>query len=126
MGFLKWIFGWLASGPLDRILSTIDRKIDAETDREALKAEIIKTYYTTRADFMRAGGFWLMLIFALPLGFWFAAVCVYSVFWCAGCAYPQDWTIAALPAPLNDYAGYIIMSIFGVVGIGAGLSQLGR
>ena len=117
MGFLKWIFGWLASGPLDRILSTVDRKIDAETDREALKAEIIKTYYTTRADFMRAGGLWLMLIFALPLGFWFAAVCVYSVFWCAGCAYPQDWTIAALPAPLNDWAGGVVISIFGVVGV---------
>ena len=117
MGFLKWIFGWLASGPLDRILSTVDRKIDAETDREALKAEIIKTHYATRADFMRAGGFWLMLIFALPLAFWFASVCVYSVFWCAGCAYPQDWSIAALPAPLNDWAGGIVISIFGVVGV---------
>lgn len=117
MGLLKWLFGWLSSGPLDRILSTVDRRIEAETNKEALKADIIKQFYATRADFMRAGGFWLMLIFALPLGIWWGAVCLYSVLWCAGCAWPQDWTVAALPAPLDDYAGYIIMSIFGVIGV---------
>ena len=111
--FLSFLF----SGPLDRVLRTVDKRIEAQTDREALKAEIIKTHYATRAEFMRAGGFWLMLIFAVPLGFWFAAVCVYSVFFCAGCAYPQDWTIAALPSPLNDWAGLIIMSLFGVMGL---------
>ena len=67
--------------------------------------------------FALAGGFWLMLIFAVPLACWFGAVIVYSIFWCAGCAYPQDWTIAALPPPLDDWAGGIIVSIFGVVGV---------
>lgn len=117
IGIFRALFGWLGSGPLDRILSTVDRKIEAETDREALKAEIIKTHYATRADWMRAGGFWLMLIFALPLAVWFGAVCVYSILWCAGCAYPQDWTIAALPPPLDTWAGGIVISIFGVVGV---------
>lgn len=117
IGILKLAFGWLASGPLDRILSTVDNKIAAETDREALKADIIKAHYATRADWMKAGGFWLMLIFALPLAVWFGAVLVYSIFWCAGCAFPQPWTIAALPSPLNDWAGGIIISIFGVVGV---------
>lgn len=70
----------------------------------------------TRPDFMRAGGFWLMLLFAVPLAFWFSAVVVYSVLWCQGCAYPQAWSIAALPAPLSEWAGVIIVSIFGVVG----------
>lgn len=31
-----------------------------------------------------------------------------------GCAYPQDWTIAALPPPLDEWAGAIIIAIFGV------------
>jgi hypothetical protein len=111
---LRLFFGWLTSGPLDRILSTVDKKIKADTDKEALKAEIVKTWLTTRADYMRAGGFWLMLIFAVPLAVHFAAVIFYGLFWCAGCAFPQDWTIAALPPPLDEWAGLIVVSIFGV------------
>lgn len=115
-------FKWLGGGALDRILDTVDRRMDQQTDREALKAEIIKEAHRTRADYMNAGGFWLMLAFAAPLAVWFASVCVYSVLWCAGCAYPQDWSIAALPAPLDEWAGIIVVSIFGVMG----LSKLGR
>ena len=116
------IFKWLGSGVLDRILDTVDRRMAQETDREQVKSEIIKEAYRTRADYMNAGGFWLMLAFAAPLALWFAAVCVYSVLWCQGCAYPQDWTIAALPAPLDEWAGFIVVSIFGVMGV----SKLGR
>ena len=107
----------LTGGLLDRVLATIDRKIAAETDREALKAEIIREHYRTRADWMGAGGLWLTVLFAAPLAFWWASVIVYSVLWCAGCAYPQDWTIAALPPPLDEWAGLIVVSIFGVVGV---------
>lgn len=114
---IGFILKWLASGPLDRALDTVDRKIAAETDREKVKAEIIKTHMATRPDFMRAGGFWLMLLFAVPLAGWFGAVLLYSVFWCQGCAFPQTWTVAALPAPLDEWAGIIIVSIFGVVGV---------
>jgi len=114
---IRAILSFLTGGALDRILRTVDAKIAAETDREALKADIIKEHYATRGDFMRAGGLWLMLIFAVPLGLWFASVCVYSILWCAGCAYPQDWTIAALPPPLDEWSGMIVISIFGVVGV---------
>lgn len=111
---LARIFG---HGFLDRVLDTVDRKIDAETDREALKADIIRAHLHSRADWMRAGGFWLMLIFAAPLALWFGAVVIYSIFWCAGCAYPQDWHIAALPPPLDEWAAGMITAIFGVVGL---------
>lgn len=107
----------LTGGLLDRVLLTVDRKIAAETDREALKAEIIRGHYRTRADWMGKGGLWLTVLFAAPLAFWWASVIVYSVLWCAGCAYPQDWTIAALPPPLDEWAGLIVVSIFGVVGV---------
>jgi hypothetical protein len=112
------ILRWLTSAPLDRILDSIDRKVDSETERERIKADVISSYYASRASYMRAGGFWLMLIFVLPLGYWFASVCIYSVHWCADCANPQTWTIAALPAPLDEWAGGIIISIFGVVSFG--------
>jgi hypothetical protein len=110
---------WLTGGVLDRVLDTVDRRVDAQTDREALKADLIREHLRTRSDFMRAGGLWLMLIFAAPLALWFAAVLVYSILWCAGCAYPQTWTIAALPPPLDDWAGAMITAIFGVVGLAA-------
>ena len=117
----------LTGGGIDRVLQTIDKNIDAQNDRERIKGEIIQSYYATRTSYMRAGGFWLMILFAIPLAFWFGSVCVYSVLWCADCAYPQDWTVAALPPPIGatadgshqGWAGIIITSIFGVVGVSA-------
>lgn len=112
------ILKFLGGGVLDRALDTVDRKIAAETDREKIKGDIVREHYRNRAAYMRAGGFWLMLAFAAPLALWWAAVLAYSVFWCADCAFPQEWTIAALPAPLDEWAGLIVLSIFGVIGIG--------
>ena len=114
IAFLAKLFG---GGLLDRALDTIDRKVQHETAREKLKADIIRTHLSTRPDFMRAGGFWLMLLFALPLSMWFGAVTMYSILWCQGCAFPQTWSIAALPPPLDEWSGIIIVSIFGVVGL---------
>lgn len=111
------LLSWLTGGVLDRVLSTVDKKLDADTDREKLKADIILEHYRSRADWMRAGGFWLMLIFAVPLALWWGSVLLYSIFWCARCAYPQTWSIAALPAPLDEWAGLIVMAIFGVIGL---------
>ncbi len=115
------VFGWIAKlltgDVLGRAFDVVDAKIESETDREKIKGDIIKTHYRNRGAWMEAGGFWLMLAFAVPLAFWFGSVVLYSVFWCADCAYPQPWTIAALPPPLDDWAGGIIISIFGVVGV---------
>jgi hypothetical protein len=114
---IKAFLSLFTGGLLDRILDTVDKRVQAESDRDRIKGEIIQEHLRTRPDFMRAGGFWLMLLFAVPLALWFAAVIVYSVFWCQGCAYPQTWTVAALPSPLDQWAGGIIVSIFGVVGL---------
>lgn len=113
---LAWV-KWLLSGPLDRVLETVDKRIDATTDRETIKADLIAVHYKTRAGFMQHGGFVLMLLFAAPLAFWFAAVCFYSVFFCADCMFPQDWTIAALPPPLDAWSAQIVIAIFGVAGL---------
>lgn len=110
------LFGFLR-GPISRAFDLADKRLENQNDRERLKAELIKTHYQTRAGFMQAGGFALMLIFAVPLGFWFAAVCIYSVFWCADCAFPQAWSIAALPPPLDQWSAQIVIAIFGVAGI---------
>jgi hypothetical protein len=48
----------------------------------------------------------------VPLGVYFAAIIVYSMLWGRGCAFPQNWSIAALPPPLNEWSGWIVMSMF--------------
>lgn len=112
--FLARIF---TSGALDRVLDTVDKRIEVEGNRDKIKGDLLRQFQRERGDFMRAGGFVLMLLFAVPLAAWFSAVVVYSIFWCANCAFPKAWTIAALPAPLDQWAGAIVVSIFGVVGL---------
>lgn len=116
MGWLSLITG-LFQGPVSRAFDLADKRLDNANDRERLKAEIIKTHYETRAGFMQAGGFWLMLLFAVPLALYYSSVALYSMFWCAGCAFPQTWTIAALPPPLDEWSALIVISIFGVQGL---------
>lgn len=114
---MTWLINLLSGGLLGRVLDTVDRKIGADTDREKLKADIIREHYRTRADWMRAGGVWLMWIFAGPLAVWFGMVIYDSAFGCADCVWPNDWTVAALPAPIDEWAGMIIVAIFGVLGV---------
>lgn len=115
----KTLLSWLTGGVLDRAMSTVDKYIDAQTDRESIKAEIIKTHMLTRADWLRAGGFWTLLLFAVPTAVHYMAVVFYSLLWCQGCMYPQGWTIAALPGAMAEWQGWIIMASIG------GLSLLG-
>lgn len=65
-----------------------------------------------KAAVLGAGAFWFQLFFIVPLALWFAAVVLYSIFWCKACMAPQPWTIAALPDPLNAWAGAIIGFLF--------------
>ena len=112
----KMILGWLTGGTLGRILDTVDHKMDNATERDRIKADIVKQYARAQVAVLTGRGWWFPLFFVAPLGFWWAAVCIYSVFWCQNCIYPQEWQIAALPNPLNEWAGWIISSLFIVKG----------
>jgi hypothetical protein len=107
------ILGWLTGGTLDRILSSVDHRVDNETERERIKTRAVEKYVEAQAGLLSSGPWaWFPLFFIAPLGFWFASVCVYSVLWCQSCAFPQEWSVAALPDPLNEWAGVIIGSLF--------------
>lgn len=106
------ILSWLLSGPLDRMFKTVDNAVDNETTREQIKSDLAKTYLTSQVAILTGRGWWFPLLFLLPAGFWFSAVCVYSVLWCKGCAFPRDWTVAALPPPLDQWMGAIVGSLF--------------
>lgn len=108
----QWLLKLVTGGALDRILDTVDHKVDNGTERERIKTQAVESYIKAQAGILAGRGWWFPLFFIAPLGFWFASVCLYSVFFCRTCMFPQEWTIAALPAPLNDWAGVIIGSLF--------------
>lgn len=104
LGFLR--------GPLDRILSTIDNRVDNITERERIKTEAVQSYVNAQAQVLTGRGWWFPLLFLIPAGLWFTAVCLYSILFCRGCIYPQTWTVAALPPPLDGWMGAIVSSLF--------------
>lgn len=113
MGQMIWslILG-LFKGPLGRILDTIDKNTDATTERERIKTETVQTYVNAQAQVLTGRGWFFPLFFLVPAGLWFSAVCIYSILWCRGCIYPQTWTIAALPPPLDQWMAGIVGSLF--------------
>ncbi len=102
----------LLGGPLERILQTVEHSVDNETERDRIKTEAVKTYVDAQTRILTGRGWWFPLFFIVPLGLWFASVCIYSILFCQRCAFPQEWTVAALPAPLDEWAGVIIGSLF--------------
>ena len=108
-----FVLKWLAGGVLGRILDTVDSSIDNETERQRIKGEIVQQYLKTNMAIMTGKGWWFPLFFVIPLGLWFASVCIYSILWCKGCAFPQEWTVAALPPPLDEWSGAIVTTLFG-------------
>jgi hypothetical protein len=109
---LGFVLNWLTSGPLDRILTSIDKHGDAITDREKIKTDAVNQYVQAQVSIANSRQWWFPVLFLVPAGIWFGAVCIFSVFWCKTCAFPQSWVIAALPEPLNTWMGWIVSSLF--------------
>lgn len=118
-GFLSLFFGGLFKGPLGRILDTIDHRMDAGVQRDQIKAKAVSDFTQAQVAVVNGKGWLFPLFFIVPVGLHFSAVCVYSVFWCRGCAFPAQWSIAALPAPFDQWEGAIVLSYFvGATGMG--------
>lgn len=112
-GGLKFIFkgvaGILTGGTLDSILKTIENNLDNEVEKEKIKGEVTKKWIDRQADLLVGRTWWFQIFFVIPLGVWWTAVILDSIFgW--------DHNIAALPAPLDDWAGAIISALFIVDG----------
>ncbi|MDX6806591.1 hypothetical protein [Terrihabitans rhizophilus] len=117
---LGTLFRWLGGGALDRLLTSVEKRVDSESERERIKADLVASYMQAQVQVLAGRGWWFPLLFLGPAGFWFASVCIYSVLWCERCAFPQVWTIAALPPPLDEWMGVLIGSLF----VGAGLKTV--
>jgi hypothetical protein len=113
---IKWVFGLFTGGTLDRVLNTIEKRMDNEVTKEQVKAEVTKTVVTAQAQLMVGRTWWFQLFFVVPLGFWWTAIVLDSV-----CHF--GWEVDKLPAPLDEWASYILTALFIVDG---GKALLGR
>lgn len=106
---MTWIFKGLLSfitgGSLDRILDTIEKRLDNEVTKEEIKAEVTKTWIQAQANLLVGRTWWFQLFFVVPLGFWWSAVIIDSVF-------GFSWNVASLPQPLDEWAGWMLSSVF--------------
>lgn len=117
MTFLMSILGWLSRGPLDRILSTVDKRVEAETDKTRIKAKVVETYIQNRAGWMKSGGIWTLIMFAAPAALWRGSVYIYSLLWCNVCMFPQDWAIGDIPPQFKNLDGWIVLASIGALGL---------
>lgn len=116
----KWVISILTGGSLEKILDTINSKMDNDTRREELKAEVTETWIKAQASLLVGRTWWFQLFFVLPLGAWWASVITDSIM-----LHFAWWThtTAALPAPLDDWAAWMISALFIVDGSKAVLGR---
>lgn len=106
-----FILKWLGGGVLDRLLKTVDNAVDNETQRQSLRAKAVETYIAheaaTRQTAMQSRYFWwVWMLFAGPLGGWWALVMVDT-------ALQFSWSVPDLPLTVKPWAETIFQSIFG-------------
>lgn len=118
---LAWLFktiiGVFTGGGLEKILDVIEHKMDDETKKEEIKAEVTKTWINAQANLLVGRTWWFQLLFLVPLGIWWAAVIADSV-----CQF-DNWSVAALPSPLDNWAASMIGAVFLIDG---GKALVGR
>lgn len=107
MGIIRWLTG----GPLDRILSSLNKSVANETDRQRIVGNVVERVAVADADnraaAMQSQVFWAVwALFAVPVGIWHGAVALDSVFLFSG-------HIADLPPSTKPYADQIVVSLFG-------------
>lgn len=95
-----------------RLLSTYAQR---GADRAQAKEELAQKFIDARHKTPGYGLLVTPIILAVSLHF--TAVLIYSIFWCADCAYPKGWTIAAPPQPYDQYVQWVMLYLFGVAAL---------
>ena len=98
--------GFFTGGSLKSLLETIEKGMDDEVRKEELKSRVTETWINAQASLLVGRTWWFQLFFVLPLGFHWACLNWVS-------AVPQwGWTVHPLPAPFDEWAGWIISALF--------------
>lgn len=112
MGFLRLVFGWLTGGTLDRVLKTVEHRVDNETERQRIGADLAiefgRQHIEARANMMQFRVFWFVWgLFAVPLGLWWALVMADTFLPVVSLRIPD------LPSSVKPWADQIFWSVFG-------------
>lgn len=119
---ISLLLNWLSSGVLRQVLQVLEKQMAHRAARtvgrmdlagEEIRAELKARSEARKVLLAESGFFWSAgrlgrLVFVLPLGFWWAAVCLDSVF-------RFGWNVAEVPV-LRDWGGVIVASLFLVDG----------
>lgn len=130
----RWLLGGGVSAIGDQLRRAYQAKLDAQNDSERIAADIeIKRLEAELAAHSEAVsirkatvGQWEMRLIVFMAGFppaaHFAAVCLDS-------ALPglfPGWTVHALPPPMDQWQGSIILSLFGLAAVKLGAAAVMR
>lgn len=133
---MSGLLAFLAGPLLSALVSLMERRLSAKERQGDLAAELaaqeIRAEIEARAEARKvliaeqgtllSAGRIGRLVFVLPLGVWWTAVIVDSIF-------GFSWNVAALPPPLDEWAGGIVLSLFlvdGAKGIARNLRASGK
>lgn len=108
----KWLGSFLIGGSLDKILDTIENKMDNETKKEDIKAEVTKTWINGQTQLLIGRTWWFQLFFVLPAGMYWSALLYVSA---APPSFPT-WVVHRLPGWSEEIYLAIITSLFIVDG----------
>lgn len=119
LGIGKWLGSFLVGGSLDKILDTIEHKMDDETKKEEIKAEVTKKWIDAQAALLVGRTWWFQLFFVLPAGLYWSALLYVS----SAPPFLPTWTVHRLPGWAEEIYLAIISALFIVDGTKAVINK---
>lgn len=107
----------LTGGSLDKLLDTIDHKMDAGVEKEKVKADVTKTWINAQAALLVGRTWWFQLLFVIPAGVYWSALLFVSAFPMWG------WTVERLPGWAEEIYFSVVAALFIVDGAKATIAK---
>ena len=107
-------------GSLDSILSTINKQMDSDVEKEKVKADVTKKWVDAQVNLLVGRTWWFQLFFVIPAGVYWAALLFVSAFPMFG------WTVHRMPGFAEEIYFAIVSALFIVDGGKALLGRFGK
>ncbi len=117
ISFLAFLSRIGLGGIINKTIGYMEKKAELEGEQDKLRSDIAIAHMKAAIDETRIMAdlnksklehrifWWFLALFIVPLGIWWTAVLADSLFY-------FDWDVAALPAPLDQWAGDMIKWLF--------------
>lgn len=107
-------------GSLDSILSTINKQMDSDVEKEKVKADVTKKWVDAQVNLLVGRTWWFQLFFVIPAGVYWAALLFVSAFPMFG------WTVHRMPGFAEEIYFAIVSALFIVDGGKALMGRFGK